>query len=350
MMNKKRTRTTGHIKYALFAPLTAALLLVSNIETVARTAERLIYSTEESTPRPEREEVASFVNTTVQGLVTFTITVTNSEGKPQPNITLQIKPGNEVKTFKTNAEGKATIEVDMTTPKYVSLDVSSPKSSKHQSFLLSANKPNVTAIFDTDDDIAAYIKAGKQIRIKLQISNNDNQQLAGVELISSSTNAKATTNAHGEAQLTVGVGETIAINHKGYQEGKFTVKELCPIKDMENPELVRLLLVGEDPVYQIADNMPEFPGGMIACLQYLARNIKYPVTAQKEGAQGKVIVQMVIEKDGSVDHVSIVRSITPELDAEAARVAKSMPKWKPATVKDKAVRCRYTVPVTFKLQ
>lgn len=350
MMNKKRTRTTGHIKYALFAPLTAALLLVSNIETVARTAERLIYSTEESTPRPEREEVASFVNTTVQGLVTFTITVTNSEGKPQPNITLQIKPGNEVKTFKTNAEGKATIEVDMTTPKYVSLDVSSPKSSKHQSLLLSANKPNVTAIFDTDDDIAAYIKAGKQIRIKLQISNNDNQQLAGVELISSSTNAKATTNAHGEAQLTVGVGETIAINHKGYQEGKFTVKELYPIKDMENPELVRLLLVGEDPVYQIADNMPEFPGGMIACLQYLARNIKYPVTGQKEGAQGKVIVQMVIEKDGSVDHVSIVRSITPELDAEAARVVKSMPKWKPATVKDKAVRCRYTVPVTFKLQ
>ena len=349
MMNKKRTRTTGHIKYALFAPLTAALLLVSNIETVARTAERLIYSTEESTPRPEREEVASFVNT-VQGLVTFTITVTNSEGKPQPNVTLQIKPSDEVKTFKTNAEGKATIEVDMTTPKYVSLDVSSPKSSKHQSLLLSANKPNVTAIFDTDDDIAAYIKAGKQIRIKLQISNNDNQQLAGVELISSSTNAKATTNAHGEAQLTVGVGETIAINHKGYQEGKFTVKELYPIKDMENPELVRLLLVGEDPVYQIADNMPEFPGGMIACLQYLARNIKYPVTAQKEGAQGKVIVQMVIEKDGSVDHVSIVRSITPELDAEAARVVKSMPKWKPATVKDKAVRCRYTVPVTFKLQ
>lgn len=350
MMNKRRTRTAGRIKYALFAPLTAALLLVSNIETVARTAERLIYSTEESTPRPEREEVASFVNTTVQGLVTFTITVTNSEGKPQPNITLQIKPGNEVKTFKTNAEGKATIEVDMTTPKYVSLDVSSPKSSKHQSLLLSANKPNVTAIFDTDDDIAAYIKAGKQIRIKLQISNNDNQQLAGVELISSSTNAKATTNAHGEAQLTVGVGETIAINHKGYQEGKFTVKELCPIKDMENPELVRLLLVGEDPVYQIADNMPEFPRGMTACLQYLARNIKYPVIAQKEGAQGKVIVQMVIEKDGSVDHVSIVRSITPELDAEAARVVKSMPKWKPATVKDKAVRCRYTVPVTFKLQ
>ena len=127
MMNKKRTRTTGHIKYALFAPLTAALLLVSNIETVARTAERLIYSTEESTPRPEREEVASFVNT-VQGLVTFTITVTNSEGKPQPNVTLQIKPSDEVKTFKTNAEGKATIEVDMTTPKYVSLDVSSPKS------------------------------------------------------------------------------------------------------------------------------------------------------------------------------------------------------------------------------
>ena len=106
----------------------------------------------------------------------------------------------------------------------------------------------------------------------------------------------------------------------------------------------------EQQIFQVVEEMPEFPGGMIACLQYLARNIKYPVTGQKEGAQGKVIVQMVIEKDGSVDHVSIVRSITPELDAEAARVVKSMPKWKPATVKDKAVRCRYTVPVTFKLQ
>lgn len=349
MMNKKRTRTTGRIKYALFAPLTAALLLVSNIETVARTAERLIYSTEESTPQTEKEEVASFV-TTVQGMVTFTITVTNSEGKPQPNVTLQIKPDNEVKTFKTNAEGKAIIEVDMTTSKYVYIDVSSPKSSKHQSLLLSANKPNVTATFDTDDDIAAYIKAGKQIRVKLQVSNNDNQELAGAELISSLTNAKATTNAQGEAQLTVGVDETIAINHKGYQEGKFTVKELHPIKDMENPELVRLLLIGEDPVYHVVENMPEFPGGMAACLQYLARNVKYPATAHKEGTQGKVIVQMIIEKDGSVDHISIVRSISPELDAEAARVVKSMPKWKPATEKNKAVRCRYTIPVNFKLQ
>jgi outer membrane transport energization protein TonB (TC 2.C.1.1.1) len=90
----------------LFAPLTAALLLVSNIETVARTAERLIYSTEESTPRPEREEVASFVNT-VQGLVTFTITVTNSEGKPQPNVTLQIKPSDEVKNFQNQCRRKS---------------------------------------------------------------------------------------------------------------------------------------------------------------------------------------------------------------------------------------------------
>lgn len=349
MMNKKRTRTTGHIKYALFAPLTAALLLVSNIETVARTAERLINPTEESTPRTERLEVESPVAIT-QGVVTFTITVTNSEGKPQPNVTLQIKPGKEVKTFKTNAEGKATIELDMTTPKYVSLDVSSPKSSKHQSLLLSADKPDVTTILDTNDDIAAYIKAGKQIQVKLKVSNTDNEKLAGVDLVSSLTNAKATTDAQGEAQLTVGVGETIAMNHKGYQEGKFTIKELCPIKDMETPELVRLLLVGEEPVCQVAEVMPEFPGGMAACLKYLAQNVKYPETAYKNGKQGKVIVQMVIEKDGSIDHVSIVRSIDPDLDAAAARVVKAMPKWKPATIKDKAVRCRYTIPVTFKLK
>ena len=169
-------------------------------------------------------------------------------------------------------------------------------------------------------------------------------------LISSSTNAKATTNAHGEAQLTVGVGETIAINHKGYQEGKFTVKELCPIKDMENPELMRLLLVGEDPVYQIADNMPEFPGGMAECLKFLGKNIKYPTISQENGVQGKVIVQFVVNKDGSIVDPVVVRSVDPYLDKEALRVIKTMPKWKPGKQRGKAVRVKYTVPVTFKLQ
>lgn len=350
MMNKKRTRTTGRIKYALFAPLAAALLLVSNIETVARTAERLISPAEESTAVtraeiPEPETVA----TATEGAVTYHVTVTNSEGKPQPGINLQTKFINEIKNFKTDAEGKATISLDMGNLKYVTIKLTAPQSKRTQSAVLSSDKPDMTIVFDTDNDIANYIKAGKQVLVKLRVQKNDNTPVSGAELVSSSSHTKATANAQGEAQMKVGVGETITISKKGYQNGKFTVADIYPIEDMEKFTGTRLLLMGEDPVYQVTEHMPEFPGGMRECLKYLSRNVKYPADAQKAGTQGKVIVQAIIEKDGTVNHVFVVRSIDPELDAEAVRVVKSMPKWKPAMEKGEAVRCRYTLPIAFKL-
>lgn len=350
MMNKKRTRTTGRIKYALFAPLAAALLLVSNIEAVARTAEELINPAEESTAvtRPENPALETVAAIT-EGAVTYHVTVTNSEGKPQPGINLQTKFDTEVKNFKTDAQGKATIVLDAQNLKYVTLKLTAPKSQRTQSAVLSSNKPNMTIIFDTDEDIANYIKAGKQVLIKLRVQQNDNTPVSGAELVSSSSHTKATANAEGEAQMKVGVGETITISKKGYQNGNFTVADLHPIEDMKNFTTTRLLLTGEEPVYQVTEYMPEFPGGMQECLKFLSRNVKYPANAQKSGAQGKVIVQAIIEKDGTVNHVFVVRSIDPELDAEAVRVVKSMPKWKPAMEKGEAVRCRYTLPISFKL-
>ena len=89
---------------------------------------------------------------------------------------------------------------------------------------------------------------------------------------------------------------------------------------------------------------------MAACLKYLSQNIKYPVMAQENGIQGRVIVQFVVNSDGSIVDPVVVRSVDPSLDREALRVIQSMPKWKPGQQRGKAVRVRYTVPVTFKLQ
>lgn len=113
-------------------------------------------------------------------------------------------------------------------------------------------------------------------------------------------------------------------------------------------------VVEEDPeenvVFQVVENMPEFPGGMGALMQFLGKNIKYPTIAQENGVQGRVIVQFVVNKDGSIVDPVVVRSVDPYLDKEALRVIKSMPKWKPGMQRGKAVRVKYTVPVTFKLQ
>lgn len=103
-------------------------------------------------------------------------------------------------------------------------------------------------------------------------------------------------------------------------------------------------------VFQVVESMPTFPGGDAALFKYLSDNVKYPVIAQENGIQGRVICQFVVNKDGSIVDVQVVRSIDPSLDKEAVRVIQSMPKWTPGKQRGKAVRVKYTLPVNFKLQ
>ena len=107
----------------------------------------------------------------------------------------------------------------------------------------------------------------------------------------------------------------------------------------------------EEVVFVVVESMPEFPGGQQALFKYLSENVKYPVIAQENGIQGRVICQFVVNKDGSIVDVEVVRSGgDASLDKEAIRVIKTMPKWKPGKQRGKPVRVKYTVPVNFKLQ
>ena len=98
------------------------------------------------------------------------------------------------------------------------------------------------------------------------------------------------------------------------------------------------------------ETMPQFPGGQGVLMKYLAANIKYPASAVKAKKQGRVIVTFIVQKDGSITHAKIAKSIDPELDAEALRIVKGMPKWTPGTQNGKPVSVRYMVPVKFSLQ
>ena len=106
----------------------------------------------------------------------------------------------------------------------------------------------------------------------------------------------------------------------------------------------------EGEVFQVVEQMPEFPGGMDKLIEYLSKNIKYPSIAQENNIQGRVIVEFVVNKDGSIVEPKVMRSVDTSLDNEAMRVIKSMPKWNPGKQRGKAVRVRYTVPVLFRLQ
>lgn len=106
----------------------------------------------------------------------------------------------------------------------------------------------------------------------------------------------------------------------------------------------------ENKVFDVVEQMPSFPGGPSALMKYLSENVKYPVVAQENGVQGRVVVSFVVEKDGHITDVKVVRSVDPSLDKEAARVVKSMPNWIPGKQNGSAVRVKYNVPVSFKLQ
>ena len=105
-----------------------------------------------------------------------------------------------------------------------------------------------------------------------------------------------------------------------------------------------------EKVFDMVEQMPTFPGGQQELMSYLGKNIKYPTIAQENGTQGRVIIQFVVERDGTITDVRVARGVDPYLDKEALRVVKSMPKWKPGKQRGKPVRVSYTVPVIFKLQ
>ena len=106
----------------------------------------------------------------------------------------------------------------------------------------------------------------------------------------------------------------------------------------------------ETKVFDVVEQMPKFPGGDNALFEYLSKNIKYPVVAEENGIQGRVIVTFVVERDGSITDVKVAKSVDPSLDKEAMRVVKSMPHWIPGKQNGSAVRVKYTLPVTFRLQ
>ena len=105
----------------------------------------------------------------------------------------------------------------------------------------------------------------------------------------------------------------------------------------------------ENKVFDVVEQMPSFPGGNAALMNYLGQNIKYPVIAEENGIQGRVIVQFVVGKDGHISDVRVAKSVDPSLDKEAVRVVKGMPRWIPGKQNGQAVTVRYTLPVTFRL-
>lgn len=234
---------------------------------------------------------------------------------------------------------------------------------------ISAVKVNdLTAIMKTEEVKSSEKHPAKEIKVQGQVlEKSTNTPVVGANVIIKGTTSGTITDLDGNFVISMPVGATLSVSYINMKTKELTITEklIGKIKSLKvylegeiTTKTQEVVVVGygggeeasdEVPVFQVVEEMPEFPGGMGECLKFLGKNIKYPVEAQKAGVQGKVIVQFVVEKDGNIANPKVVRSIDPDLDGEAIRVISIMPKWKPGMQKGQPVRVKYTVPVTFRL-
>ena len=141
----------------------------------------------------------------------------------------------------------------------------------------------------------------------------------------------------------VEVEDEIDINAEVDQDEAIEEFEFTP-PEIEEEEIV------EAEIFKVVEEMPEFPGGAAKMMEFIQKNIKYPLMARESDIQGRVFVNFVVEPDGSITNVTVMRGIGGGCDEEALRVVQSMPSWKPGKQRGSAVRCSFTVPIIFKLQ
>ena len=267
MMNKRRTSEIGKAKYLLFAPLAGVLLMVSNIESVAREIGEQI---------PEVAEV---------------------QQKAEQALNTDVAVANPM--------AKEVIEV------------MNPAEAEE----MEADKAAETELTKAEE--AKTEEADKAAEAKEEVAKAEEAKAAEV--------AKAAEEAKAEEAKAV---------EQAKQNAEVKVKNKAQADTTKKKKSWDC----------IPETMPYFPGGQELLLKYLAVNIKYPASAVKAKKQGRVIVTFIVQKDGSVTHAKIAKSIDPELDAEALRVVRAMPKWIPGTQFGKPVNVKYTLPVKFSLQ
>ena len=208
------------------------------------------------------------------------------------------------------------------------------------------------------------------VKVNGRVTDDLNEPMIGVSIVEKGTANGCITDIDGNYTLNVKQGATLVYSYIGYValERKAVAGVMNIILKEDAQALDEVVVVGYGPqedstpgavgvkgentdqAFTVVETMPKFPEGQAGLMRYLARSIKYPVIAQKNKEQGRVIIQMIIGTDGSLSNVKVLRSVSPSLDAEAIRVVGNMPKWEPGMQKGQAVPVKYTLPITFRLQ
>ena len=200
----------------------------------------------------------------------------------------------------------------------------------------------------TDGDGPATVSA--------YVTDLQGKPIVGATVIVKGETTGTITDADGKFTLNAPQEGTLSIAFIDFDTKEIAVKDVqTDMKIQLNATVIvdtgdKKNVLPPDKIYTVVEKQPVFPGGFDALIKYLGSEVKYPVEAQEKGIQGRVVTSFIVRKDGTIDSIKVMRGIDPMLDAEAMRVVKAMPKWKPAEHEGEKVSVRYVLPIQFKLQ
>lgn len=410
MMNKRRTRAIGRTKYLMFLPLAALLMIVSNIEAVARATQKITTEVIEAvTPaeipnvQPQPENIAPLPQQEKSDKVTYKGKVVDKYGQPIEGVQIVTlsqdkSAGYQLLKERSQADGTFVFEAapdDRIGFFHVTSQGTYIQSVNPEEWNLSREKTIVmdgepTPMFreedrnSTDKEVYEVVenmpefpdrgmsglmkylsanirypeaahKAGTQGRVTVQFVVSKDGSIGDVKVIRGvdpTLDAEAIRVISGMPKWKPGTqkGEPVNVRYTVPVMFRLTPEPVEKIDEMivvgyRNPDAP---VTGE--VYETVDKMPEFPGGMTGLMQHLSKNIRYPAEAHTNNIQGRVVVSVIINTEGKATNAQIVQGVAPSLDAEALRVATTMPDWTPGTKDGKPVNVKYTFPVVFRLQ
>ena len=383
MMNKKRSKQIGRTKYLIFLPLAALLLIVSNIEAIARSTEKLIEHVIQPTPvtAPQQEKMFLYKGTVI-----------DSKNKPLKGVQIVVEntatpqtTTNEKGEFSFEWKNKVTFSLIHRTNENVSIvqtaTSDSEKKDRQNMVIVMAKVPAFLPeeVTGPGDDVTFEVVEqmpefpggngalmeylSKNIKYPKAAHENKTQGRVIVQFVVARDGSIKDPGIVRSVspELDEEAKRVISLMPKwkpGMQRGKtVNVKYTIPVMfritgDDDETALKKAqepTVINGETVYGVADKMPEFPGGTAALMNYIAKEIQYPAEAKERNIQGRVVVQFVVDKEGNIKYPQIVRSVDPLLDQEAIRLVSNMPKWKPGQIKGENVAVKYTVPIMFRI-
>ena len=278
----------------------------------------------------------------------FRITILKTSGEPQVGMILKINGRSD--KYLSNEQGVITFQykIDKSYNRLANIYFPGDETKAATSFVLKETETSKTIYLDSQEDIASFKQNNKTVTIEGFVKDSSQKPIQGAIISIQRTGRKVLSDEIGLFRIEADYNHPITIRAERMENRSLNITTF--LQHPDEPYTVIMYRKNSTRIYSVVEEMPEYPGGMKAFVNYLKRKLVYPPQAKKENLEGVVAVQFVVEKDGRITSPTIVRSLRADMDSAALTAIRNMPNWIPAREHGMRVRCKYSVPVQFKIE